>query len=75
MIKSYMNGGQIGLWTKGDSTVYFDDLRYTYKYALHLYPNLTVTHFMIRIVTSVQDNDASCIVRLGYFFVLDSCKT
>lgn len=27
---NYMNGGQIGLWTKGDSTVYFDDLSVTY---------------------------------------------
>lgn len=24
--QNYMGGGQIGLWTKGDSTVYFDDL-------------------------------------------------
>jgi hypothetical protein len=27
---NYMNGGQIGLWTKGDSTVYFDDLSVSY---------------------------------------------
>jgi hypothetical protein len=26
----YMGGGQIGLWTKGDSTVYFDDLGVAY---------------------------------------------
>jgi hypothetical protein len=26
----YMGGGQIGLWTKGDSTVYFDDLAVAY---------------------------------------------
>jgi hypothetical protein len=27
---NYMNGGQVGLWTKGDSTVYFDDLGVKY---------------------------------------------
>ncbi len=27
---NYMNGGQIGLWTKGDTTVYFDDLEANY---------------------------------------------
>ena len=27
---NYMDGGQIGLWTKGDSTVYFDDLGANY---------------------------------------------
>ncbi len=28
--QNYMGGGQIGLWTKGDSTVYFDDLGVAY---------------------------------------------
>ena len=28
--QNYMTGGQIGLWTKGDSTVYFDDLGVAY---------------------------------------------
>ncbi len=27
---NYMSGGQVGLWTKGDSTVYFDDLGVKY---------------------------------------------
>jgi hypothetical protein len=26
----YLSGGQIGLWTKGDSNVYFDDLKVVY---------------------------------------------
>lgn len=28
--QNYMSGGQIGLWTKGDSNVYFDDLKVLY---------------------------------------------
>jgi len=28
--QNYLNGGQIGLWTKGDSNVYFDDLKVSY---------------------------------------------
>jgi hypothetical protein len=28
--QNYMTGGQIGLWTKGDTTVYFDDLEANY---------------------------------------------
>ena len=28
--QNYMGGGQIGLWTKGDSNVYFDDLGVAY---------------------------------------------
>ena len=27
---NYISGGQIGLWTKGDSNVYFDDLKVNY---------------------------------------------
>lgn len=28
--QNYLNGGQIGMWTKGDSNVYFDDLKVNY---------------------------------------------
>jgi hypothetical protein len=28
--QNYLSGGQIGFWAKGDSAVYFDDLKIAY---------------------------------------------